>query len=68
MYYIITEIKWYKSRLLVIIRVNALLRKGKRLLKYGQVERAKTFFDEARDTIDSFEDYYYKRTLKNENE
>jgi len=52
------EIKWYKSRFLVMIRVNALLRKGKRLLKYGQVERAKTFFDEARDTIDSFEDYW----------
>ena len=51
-----------------MVRVNALLKKGKRLLKYGQVERAKTFFDEARDTIDSFEDYYYKRTLTNENE
>ncbi len=59
MYYIEREeIKWYKSRFLVMIRVNALLRKGKRLLKYGQVERAKTFFDEARDTIDSFEDYW----------
>ena len=42
------------NRLLVLIRINALLRNAKRLIKSGQKERAKIFTDEAKKTIDRY--------------
>lgn len=44
----------YRSRLLTIIRINALLRNARRLAKAGEFNRVKTFTDEAKATIDMF--------------
>ena len=44
----------FKHRLFVLIRINALLRNARRLVKHGQTERAKTFIEESKNVIDAF--------------
>lgn len=43
-----------KHRFLALIRINALLRNARRLIKAGQPKRAKVFIDEAKETIEAF--------------
>lgn len=43
-----------KYRFLAIVRINALLRNARRLIKAGQPKRAKVFIGEAKETIEAF--------------
>ena len=46
-----------KFRFLVLIRINALLRNARKLIKAGQPKRAKVFADAAKETIEVFVEY-----------
>lgn len=43
-----------KYRFLALIRINALLRNARRLMKAEQPKRAKAFIDAAKETIEAF--------------
>lgn len=46
--------RFCKYRFLALIRINALLRNARRLIKAGQPKRAKVFIDGAKETIEAF--------------